>query len=192
MRKGILISVLVLSLVLVAGVALAAWSGYNYKARIFVGTGLQWCEQGRPDWPGCVDYLGPYANDLLIMKWNAEWDRGNDEGWSNPPYDAWEDNEWNGKIPGGSGAVWHYKIKWVGDCVSDQSLLPDGSYCIWGQFAVIMDQGVDPYYGPGHMGSPRLSHWVRELNVRLARSFIYEVKPRKIGLDCFVFNKIKY
>ncbi len=90
----------------------------------------------------CTDYLGPYANDKLIMKWNAEWDRGNDEGWSNPPYDAWENNNWNGIFPGGSGEIWHYKIKWIGPCGSDGTPLPDGGYCIWGQFEVIMSQGT--------------------------------------------------
>lgn len=76
------------------------------------------------------------------MKWNAEWDRGKAEGWKNGPYDAWENNEWNGKVPGGSGEVWHYKIKWVGNCNADKNLIPEGGYCIWGQFATIMDQGT--------------------------------------------------
>jgi hypothetical protein len=84
----------------------------------------------------------PYANDKLVMKWNAEWDRGNDESWSNPPYDAWENNEWNGAIPGGSGEVWHYKIKWVEPCGAYGEPTPDGGYCIWGQFEVLMDQGT--------------------------------------------------
>lgn len=125
--------------------------GYNWVARNFVGTGLSWC-QGKLGYTvaQCEAYLGPYTYDKIVMKWNAEWDRGNDENWANPPYDAWENNEWNGAIPGGSGAVWHYKIVWVGDYVSDPSLIPDGAYGIWGQFAVVMDQGTDPSYGPGH------------------------------------------
>jgi len=45
--------------------------------------------------------------------------------------------------------VWHYKIKWVGACAEGASL-PDGGYCIWGQFEVVMDQGIDPNLGPGH------------------------------------------
>ena len=85
------------------------------------------------------------------MKWTEDWDRGNDENWANPPYDsAWIDNEWNGKKDG-SGSVWHYKIKWVGPCGADYTPLPDGGYCIWGQFETIMDQGVDPNVGPGHL-----------------------------------------
>ncbi|MEK7063694.1 MAG: hypothetical protein AAB955_03330 [Patescibacteria group bacterium] len=121
--------------------------GYNRTARIFNGTGATWCTgKSLP-----ADCMGVYSPDKLVMKWNAEWDRGNAEGWANPPYDAWIDNEWNGKgAKDGSGAVWHYKIKWVGDCVADPTLLPDGSYCVWGQFATIMDQGVDPSAGPGH------------------------------------------
>jgi hypothetical protein len=120
--------------------------GYNNTARIFNGTGSSWCSAKNLS----ENCMGIYSPDKLVMKWNAEWDRGNAENWSKPPYDAWENNEWNGKVAGGSGAVWHYKIKWVGDCETDKTLLPDGSYCVWGQFATIMDQGTDPSYGPGH------------------------------------------
>lgn len=121
--------------------------GYNDIARIFNGTGESWSlEKGLP-----ADYLGAYAKDKLVMKWNAEWDRGNAENWTNGPYDAWENNEWNGMVSGGSGAVWKYKIVWVGDYNADPSLIPEGGYGIWGQFAVLMDQGKDPSYGPGHL-----------------------------------------
>ena len=125
--------------------------GYNDTARVFVGTGISWC-QGKLGWTEaqCADYMAPYGHDQIVMKWNEEWDRGNDEGWSKPPYNAYTNNEWNGKKPGGSGAVWHYKIVWVGDCLSTPALVPDGGYCIWGQFAMLMDQGVDPTLGPGH------------------------------------------
>ena len=122
--------------------------GYNNKARIFNGTGESWClERGAS--AGC---LGIYSPDKLVMKWNAEWDRGNAEGWADPKgYKAWEDNEWNGMVAGGSGAVWHYKIVWVGNCGADYTPLANGGYCIWGQFATIMDQGKDPNYGVGHL-----------------------------------------
>ena len=112
--------------------------GYNRTARIFNGTGESWAlSKGLP-----ADYLGAYANDKLIMKWNSEWDRGNEEGWTDPDgYKAWEDNEWNGRGPDGSGEVWHYKIVWVGACGADYTPLEDGGYCLWGQFEVIMDQG---------------------------------------------------
>lgn len=121
--------------------------GYNYTARIFNGTGASWAlEQSLP-----ADYLGIYAQDKLVMKWNAEWDRGTAEGWLKGPYAAWQNNEWNGMVKGGSGAVWKYKIVWVGDYTADPSLIPDGAYGIWGQFAVLMDQGIDPSFGPGHL-----------------------------------------
>jgi hypothetical protein len=123
--------------------------GYNNTARIFNGTGASWAlGKGLP-----ADYLGAYANDKLVMKWNAEWDRGNAEGWTDTNgYKAWETNEWNGNTKGGTGAVWHYKIIWVGPTgLQDYDPMPDGGYSLWGQFEVIMDQGKDPNYGPGHM-----------------------------------------
>lgn len=123
-------------------------NGYNYQARIFNGTGHQWC-MAKSLGENC---LGDYSNDKIVMKWNAEWDRGNDENWLNPPYAAWTDNEWNGKTEGGSEAVWHYKIVWIGgDCGSDGTLLPDGGECFWGQFEAIQDHGVDPALGDGHL-----------------------------------------
>lgn len=116
--------------------------GYNRTARIFKGTAWSWCmgKVGDEDW--CADYLGDSANDKLVMKWNAEWERGNAENWSKPPYDAWENNRWNGMVPGGSGGVWFYKMVWVGPCGADGTELENGGYCIWGQFAVIMSQGT--------------------------------------------------
>ncbi len=116
--------------------------GYNRTARIFSGTGWSWCMEKYRDTTWCEAYLGPYKYDKLVMKWNAEWDRGNSEGWSNPPYDAWLNNQWNGKVPGGSDEIWHYKFVWVGPCGADGTPLENGGYCIWGQFAVIMSQGT--------------------------------------------------
>jgi len=132
----------VLGMTLLGATAVAAAGfdqyGYNETARIFNGLadGIDRNLDGT--------YFGDttYANDKIVMKWNAEWDRGNDEGWANPPYDAWIDNEWNGKKEG-SGSVWHYKIKWIGPCGADGTPLPSGGYCIWGQFEVLMDQGTD-------------------------------------------------
>ena len=116
--------------------------GYNRTARIFSGTGWLWCmgKVGDVDW--CTAYLGPYRDDKVIMKWNAEWDRGNAEDWANPPYDAWLNNQWNGMAPGGSGETWHYKYVWVGPCGADYTPLANGGYCIWGQFAVILSHGT--------------------------------------------------
>jgi len=117
--------------------------GYNRTARIFNGTGLSWCmAPGGKTEAECIDEMAPWENDKLIMKWNAEWDRGNAEGWSDPPYTAWTNNEWNGAFPGGSGEVWKYKIKWIGNCNTNPSLVDDGAYCVWGQFEVMMDHGT--------------------------------------------------
>ena len=150
--KIFVIALIVLSLILGTTTVSAAPAngggfddfGYNHTARIFNGTCKSW-HMGKF---GSTDaqaeaYCGIYTNDKLVMKWNAEWDRGNAEGWSNPPYNAWENKEWNGAFPGGSGEVWHYKIVWVGNCNADPSLVPEGGYCIWGQFATIMDHGKD-------------------------------------------------
>ena len=118
--------------------------GYNYCARNFVGLFGGWCANKGQGWD-CKEsayyekYYAPYANDRLVMKWNAEWDRGNAEGWSKPPYAAWEDNEWNGKVPGGSGEVWHYKIVWVGSGCESANVPAN---CVWGQFETILSQGT--------------------------------------------------
>lgn len=45
--------------------------------------------------------------------------------------------------PDGSQTVWHYKIIWVGPELETSPYWRDGGYAIWGQFEVIMDQGVD-------------------------------------------------
>ncbi|MEJ2051372.1 MAG: hypothetical protein P8Y60_16320 [Calditrichota bacterium] len=112
--------------------------GYNDRARLFNGAadgvdrnldGTFWGDQ-------------TYAADHLVMKWNAEWNRGNDEGWTNPPYNAWDTNHWNGQVPGGSGEIWHYKIIWVGSDLEDSQYWREGGYPIWGQFEVIFSQGT--------------------------------------------------
>ncbi|OHA90182.1 MAG: hypothetical protein A2665_01200 [Candidatus Zambryskibacteria bacterium RIFCSPHIGHO2_01_FULL_46_30] len=123
--------------------------GYNRTARIFNGTGSSWCTEGGQ----ASDCLDIYSPDKLVMKWTADWDRGNDEDWGVPPYpDAWIDNEWNGKgVKDGSGSVWHYKIVWVGTELEASPYWRPGGYAIWGQFEVLMDQGVDPNLGPGHI-----------------------------------------
>ena len=114
--------------------------GYNRDARVFVGTCHSW-HQGKFSSTDeqATAYCGIYDNDKLVMKWNAEWDRGNAENWVNPPYDAYLNNEWNGKVSGGSGETEIVKIKWVGACGSDGTPPADGGYCIWGQFEVLMD-----------------------------------------------------
>ena len=123
--------------------------GYNYQARIFVGSA------------DGVDRIldkavwgdSTYANDHLVMKWNKAWDACNSAGNNDESAcaGAWVDNEWNGKVPDGSGEVWHYKIIWVGSDLENSTYWKEGGYPIWGEFEVIMDQGLDPSYGPGHM-----------------------------------------
>lgn len=111
--------------------------GYNYQARLFVGPAdgvdrnLDNAVWGDPT----------YANDHLVMKWSKAWDDARFNGAPWTP-DAWTDNEWNGKVPGGSGEVWHYKIIWVGPQLENSPYWREGGYAIWGQFEVIMDQGV--------------------------------------------------
>ncbi len=139
MKKLMLLSVLAFAFVVGIGSVSANGFdefGYNNTARIFNGTGESWSlAKGLP-----ANYLGDYAKDKLVMKWNAEWDRGNAEGWTDPNgYKAFLNNEWNGKVPGGSGETEIVKIKWVGNCDADLTLVPEGGYCIWGQFAVLMD-----------------------------------------------------
>jgi len=113
--------------------------GYNYGARVFSGK----ADGVDKNLDGKVWGDPTYTNDKLVMKWNAEWDRGNAEGWSDPNgYDAWTNNEWNGAVPDGSGEVWHYKIIWVGSDLENSPNWVEGGYGIWGQFEVIMDQGV--------------------------------------------------
>lgn len=121
-------------------------NGYNYCARIFSGTadgvdklldGLVW---GDP----------AYANDHLTMKWNAAWDECNAVGTPETCAGAWTDNEWNGKVPGGSGEVWHYKIVWSAVCATGGALT-DGGYCVWNSYEVLMDHGKDPNGGPGQI-----------------------------------------
>lgn len=124
-------------------------NGYNYCARIFSGiadgvdTKLDGMVWGDPT----------YANDHLTMKWNAAWDACNDAPPSGPLHQAactgaWTNNEWNGKVPGGSGVTEVVKMIWVGPCGSGDNFVA-GGYCIWGEYEAIMDKGQDPSYGPG-------------------------------------------
>lgn len=144
MRKYIVLAVgLALLLTVAVGPALAAGGfdefGYNYQARVFVGPadgvdrvldGTVW---GDPT----------YANDHLVMKWSKAWDEARFHGAPWTP-DAWEDNEWNGQVPGGSGISEHYKIIWVGPELEASEYWVDGGYAVWGQFEVIFDHSTDP------------------------------------------------
>lgn len=111
--------------------------GYNYQARIFNGK----VDGVDRNLDGTVWGDPAYANDKLVMKWSKAWDeaRFNGKDWT---CDAWEDNEYNGKVPGGSGEIWHYKISWVGSALEDSSCWREGGYSIWGQFEVTFSQGT--------------------------------------------------
>jgi len=111
--------------------------GYNYTARIFVGP-----EDGADrNLDGTYWGDSTYAKDHLVMKWSRGWDDARFHGapWSN---EAYLDNEYNGRVPGGSGETAHYKIIWVGPELSASPDWRDGGYAIWGQFEVIMSQGT--------------------------------------------------
>lgn len=110
--------------------------GYNRCAEIFNGTFAGYCaEQGAP--ADCAGFLGSTS---LIMKWNAEWDRGNAEKWSKPPYAANLDNEIKGSLLDGTPFSEHLKVTWDAGCAAGTPAA--GATCIWGPFLVLMDQGT--------------------------------------------------
>lgn len=110
--------------------------GYNYNARLFNGK----ADGVDKTLDGTVWGDAKYGNDRLVMKWSKAWDeaRFNGAPWT---AGAWEDNEWNGKVPGGSGETWHYKIIWVGPELQASQYWREGGSPIWGQFEVIFSQG---------------------------------------------------
>jgi len=116
--------------------------GYNYQARLFSGS----ADGVDRDLDEAVWGDSAYAKDHLVMKWSKAWDDARFNGADWTP-DAWEDNEWNGAVPGGSGEVWHYKIVWVGPELEDSLYWREGGYAVWGEFEVLMDQGTA---GAGH------------------------------------------
>ncbi len=112
-------------------------TGYNDVANTFNGTadgvdrvmdGLSWG----------VDT--PYDEDHLLMKWNHAWETCNADRTPANCAGAWLTNQWNGKAQNGSDETWHYKFLWYGTCV-EGSLLPDGSVCIWGEYAMKLSMG---------------------------------------------------
>lgn len=111
--------------------------GYNYKARMFQGTadGVDRIIDGKV-WGDTT-----YANDHLVMKWSKAWDDARFHGKAWTP-DAWVDNEWNGKLPDGSDVTEHAKIIWVGSDLENSKYWKTGGYPIWGEFEVVMDQGM--------------------------------------------------
>ncbi|MCK4588414.1 hypothetical protein KAT60_01195 [Candidatus Woesebacteria bacterium] len=110
--------------------------GYNYCADIFVGDadGID-CNLDGTVWGDDT-----YAGDLIVMKWSQGWDNSRFHGqpWG---HDAWLNNNWNGKKPGGSGENWHYKIDYSQVCAEGGTPSGDG-YCIWGQFETTQSHGT--------------------------------------------------
>lgn len=146
MKKTLIALVLALTLVLMMALPVAAAKpeatgfdefGYNYQARLFVGL----ADGVDRNLDGLYAGDSTYANDLLVMKWSKGWDdaRFHDAEWGPG---AWETNEWNGMIPGGSGEVWHFKIIWVGTELEESPYWREGGVPVWGQFEIIMSHGV--------------------------------------------------
>lgn len=123
--------------------------GYNYKAKVFVrlADGVDRIMDNAV-WGDTT-----YAFDHLVMKWSKAWDDARFHGAAWTP-EAWTDNEWNGKVPNGSGEIWHYKIIWVGPDLEDSPYWRPGGNAVWGEFEVIMDQGVSDtdYCNPNNGG----------------------------------------
>lgn len=152
--KKLLVLLVGLMLVMTTSIVLAKPAGYNWKALVFVGTGMQYCQQrfGITDKATCEATIGEDADDHLVMKWSQAWQdavfgpdgvryNGDELPWTT---DAWVSNEWNGMVPEGSGGSYHVKIVWVGTpCDNTNPNWRDGGYCIWGQMEVIHEQGID-------------------------------------------------
>lgn len=117
-------------------------NGYNYSVRIFSGPadGVDKVLDGKV-WGDPI-----YANDHLVMKWNAAWNACNANGYNNPAFcaGAWVTNEWNGNTLDGSGWSEHIKIIWVGSAGENSSYWVDGGYSVWGNYEVIFDRAIDP------------------------------------------------
>lgn len=111
--------------------------GYNYGARIFNGK----ADGVDRKLDGTVWGHPTYANDRLKMKWSEAWHAARFEGaeWT---CDAWLDNNWNGRVQGGSGETWQYRIIWVGPQLEESPCWREGGYAVWGQFEVIMSHGT--------------------------------------------------
>ena len=115
--------------------------GYNYTARIFSGL----ADGVDNSLDGTVWGDPTYANDRLVMKWNAAWDACNANGYDDATYcaGAWDINEWNGMVPGGSGVTEHDMIIWVGSAGEASPYWAPGGTLIWGNYEWIFSQGID-------------------------------------------------
>jgi hypothetical protein len=104
-----------------AGVGAFDAQGYNRAGRMFTGTGGSWC-----DAQGLVhECMDEYTNSALTVTWNAAWDKGNREAWSNGPYNA------EMRVTFGDT---DFVLSWVGTC-RNGDVLPQGE-CVWGEFAI--------------------------------------------------------
>ena len=158
--KKVLMTILVMSVLLIFVSFLVDSKafddfGYNYKARVFSGP----ADGVDRVLDNAVWGDSTYAKDHLKMSWSKAWDNARfyEADWT---CDAWEDNQWNGKVRGGSGEVWHYKIVWVGPELESSDCWREGGYAIWGEFEVIMDQGTSTsdYCGSNNGGQQFCAH----------------------------------
>lgn len=135
--------------------------GYNYQAHMFNGTydgsdrnldGTYWGQ------------TGDYVDDKLMMKWSDAWlanvdcnkdgklDRGLIDGVVGGISKGWLTNHVVGDyVDTNTNIDPHYtdftKIVWVGNCVADPTLVPEGGYCLWGQYTIIQEVYNDPAMG---------------------------------------------
>ena len=169
MKKLLIGLIIGVFLVVSVGIVMAKPRGYNWKANVFVGTGMQYCQQRISPTitkDACETAIEEDADDHLVMKWSKAWHmavfgpdniRGGSDtlSWSDAVDQygsAWVNNQWNGMVPGGSGGSYHSKIIWVGTpCNDGNPNWRDGGSCIWGQMEIIHKQGKDSsehYWGP--------------------------------------------
>ena len=127
--------------------------GYNYTARVFSGL----ADGVDKNLDGTIYGDPTYANDHLVMKWNAQWDNCNANGYDSVTYclGAWVTNEWNGMLPNGSSYTEHVKVIWVGSLAEASPYWVPGGYLIWSNYEAIQDQGMVP--GPN--GQPTHTVW---------------------------------
>ena len=142
--------------------------GYNYQARLFVGT---YDSSDRVLDGKYQGGTGDYVDDGLIMKWSDDWlanrdcngdhklDRGIPGAYGISR--GWLTNQNNGDYTDANGVVQHYtyfaKIVWTGP----------GSP-LWGQYAIIQEVYNDPLGGSHGLqlkvGAPGFglnSHWTQ-------------------------------
>jgi len=129
--------------------------GYNYQAHMFNG---RYCDYLRQDPP--PDWLLPYCDVNLIMKWNDAWlsnkdcdgDHLLDRYYGFESYigsGAWCTNHQSGTYVGDDGKEhkWTWFVKIVAKPTADYDCAANGGEEIWGSFCVIQSVYNDPYGG---------------------------------------------